>query len=252
MRGENEFRTFAAIPVAIRAEDSGGLGREYLAKAYLAEMVGTYLLVFIGPGSLILASSMPGLSSTDGLSLVALVFGSTVAAVMVTLGRHSGAHINPAITLANVIAGITGRRLILPYILSQLAGSLLAGLTLRLVFAGWSASASLGATKLAPGVSLPEGFGLEMLGTFVLAFSALTAASRISGPYRQAALVGSTLFLLILVLGPLTGASFNPARSVGPSVFADYFNAQEVYWFAPMVGGGLAGYLFGLIGGRAR
>lgn len=221
-------------------------------KAYLAEMLGTFLLVFIGPGSLLLASTIPAISSQEALVLVALVFGSTVAVVIVSLGRHSGAHINPAITLANTVAGMSDRRLMVPYVCFQLAGGLLAGLALRLVFAGASASASLGSTKLAAGVSPLEGLLLEVAGTFVLALAALTAASAISSPLKQAALVGSTLFVLILFLGPLTGASFNPARSIGPSLFSGYLNGQAVYWFGPMIGGGLAGYLFGILrGGRS-
>lgn len=233
-----------------RAEAQGRSRGGYKAEAYLAETVGTYLLVFIGPGSLVLASSVPWLSATDALILVALVFGCTVSSMILLLGKRSGAHINPAITLAHAVAGLSEGKQVLPYVSFQLLGGLLAGLSLSLVFAHSDASASLGATKLAPNVSLPEGFLLESVGTFVLASAALTATSALSSPLKQAALVGGTLIALILLIGPLTGASFNPARSLGPSIFAGYFGAQEIYWLAPMVGGGSAGYLFGVLKGR--
>lgn len=204
--------------------------------------MGTFLLVLLGPGALVIVSSVQGLSPVEALVLVALAFGATVGMIIVVLGKHSGAHINPAITIASTIAGFSARRQLAPYVAFQVAGALIAGLALRLVFS--TDQSSLGATKLAGGVSPTEGFLLEVGGTFFLALAALTAGSRLSSAWKQAALVGSTLFLLILMIGPLTGASFNPARSLGPSIFSGYLTGQAVYWFGPVIGGALAGYLF--------
>lgn len=214
------------------------------ARAYLAELFGTFLLVFIGPGVLVLASTSPSLSAGEALVVVALAFGLTVGSVIALIGRHSGAHINPAITLANTVAGVSHRREAIPYVVFQLVGALLAGLSLKLVFADGGGSASLGATKLAAGVSVTEGFALEVAGTFVLAAAALTAGAKLSEPWKQGVLVGCTLTVLILLVGPFTGASFNPARSLGPSVFTGYFSDQPLYWFGPLLGGGLAGLVF--------
>lgn len=209
-----------------------------------SELLGTYLLVLIGPASVVLTYSVASASPFEALALVALAFGTTVASVIILLGRRSGAHINPAISLANGLAGIFNRRLFLPYVAFQVAGGLLAGLTLKAVFGSFSSFAVLGSTRLAAGVTPVEGIALEAGGTFVLAFAALSASSFVRTPLRQGIFVGATLFFLIIAIGPLTGASFNPARSLGPSVFSGYFGGQFVYWIGPLAGGGCAGLIF--------
>lgn len=212
-------------------------------------MLGTYLLVFIGPGSAVIASLL-GLPSVEALGLVAGVFGGVVAAVILFLGRISGAHINPAITLSNAAAGFDKRGFTLPYIGFQIAWGLLAGLCLKLVFGTLVPSISLGSTKLGLGISPTEGIGLEIAGTFVLAMSALTAISFLRSAVKQAFLVGGTLFVLIMLIGPLTGGSFNPVRSLGPSLFSGYFDNQLVYYVGPLIGGACAGLTFRLVRNR--
>lgn len=210
---------------------------------FLSEFLGTYLLVLIGPGSVVAVSEL-GFTPTESLVAVALVFGCLVAALIVTLGEISGALINPAITLAIATAGSIRRSLLIPYVAFQIAGALLAGLTLEIAFGSLNPT-SLGSTKLAAGVSPVEGVVLEIAGTFVLATSALMAGAFLNGnALAQASLVGFTLFILILLIGPLTGASFNPARSLGPSVFSGYFQNQLIYYIGPLIGGLLAGLIF--------
>lgn len=202
------------------------------------------MLVFAGPASVIVASFLEFPLPFETLAFVALVFGATVASVILLFGRASGAHINPAISLACLFSGGLRRRLFVPYLLFQLAGALLAGFTLWAVLGSLSPSASLGSTKLAAGVSPVEGVFLEAIGTLFLAASALSAPFLLRTPAKQAALVGATLFVLILCIGPLTGASFNPARSLGPSLFSGYFSSQLVYWVGPLFGGACAGLIF--------
>ena len=218
-------------------------------------MAGTYLLVFIGPRAVVVASTLPFASSDEALFFVAAVFACTVGSIILAFGRHSGAHVNPAITVAGVAAGAFKRELFLPYVLFQTSGGLLAGLSLFLVFRTLPSSANLGSTKLAVGIGPLEGFALEVGRTFLLATSALVASSRLKSPASQAALVGTTLFSLIVLIGPLTGASFNPARSLGPSVFSGYSSAQIIYWIGPLVGAALAGLVFGFVkshGGKSK
>jgi MIP family channel proteins len=214
--------------------------------ACLSELLGTYLLVFIGPGSVVLASSLLPASSLESLTLIAAVFGLTVGSIIVLLGRHSGAHINPAVTLASALSGALRRELFVPYVFFQLSGGLLAGLSLLLLFRSFESSAALGSTKLAAGVTPLEGVVIEAIGTFTLAISALVASSFVKSPARQAVLVGGTLFVLIMFIGPLTGASLNPARSLGPSLFSGYLSGQIVYLVGPPLGAGCAGLIFGL------
>ena len=213
----------------------------------LSEMLGTYILVFLGPGSVVVAHLIPGLSSLEALTLVALVFGCTVTSVMLLLGKRSGAHINPAVSLANTVAGALRMEMFVPYVVFQAVGGLLAGLSLKVVFNTLDSADHLGSTKLAAGVTPIEGIALEALGTFLLAISALSSSSFVHSPVKQGALVGGTLAVLIVIIGPYTGASFNPARSLGPSVFSGYTSGQLVYWVGPLVGAGIAGLIFGAL-----
>jgi MIP family channel proteins len=210
----------------------------------LSELLGTYLLVLIGPGTVVLVSLVQGTISFEGFIVIGFAFGGTVALIILLLGRISGAHINPAITLAHTVVGKTSRDMFVPYLSSQFLGALLGALTLKLIFGSTGSTADLGTTKLASGISAPAGILLETAGTFLLAMSGFVASSRIHKKSGEALLIGTTLFLLILALGPLTGASLNPARSLGPAIASGYLTNLYVYWIGPLAGGLIAGLLF--------
>lgn len=216
-------------------------------KECLSELLGTYLLVLLGPASIILASALPGLNALGALASIAFAFGGTVTTVILLFGKYSGAHVNPAITLAHSIARIMRQGLFVPYLLFQLVGGLLAGFTLKWVFGSMGSPSSLGSTKLASSISPSAGIVLELIGTFILSMSALVASSRIHNPLKQGLLVGTTLSVLIFFVGPATGAGFNPARSLGPAVASGYFANQYIYWVGPLTGACLAGLIFGII-----
>ena len=149
-----------------------------------------------------------------------MAFGTTVALLILLLGRISGAHINPAITLAHTIAGKTSLEMFLPYISFQLLGGLHGAFTVKLIFSQLGFSVDLGATKLARDVSPLVGMLLETAGTFVLAMSGFLAPLRIHKKPGEAALIGSTLFVIILVMDPLTNASTqsSPKPRTSPSI----------------------------------
>ena len=212
-------------------------------KRCIAELIGTYVLVVVGPSSIVLLSLL-SIPAPVTLLLVALSFGGTVSAIIILLGEHSGAVINPALTLAAASARLLRRGLVIPYVLFQVAGGILAGITLRLMFTPLGDSTSLGSTKLATSINPMTGIGLETLGTFVLAVSALVATAWVSRATFQALAVGGTLTILILFIGPLTGAGFNPARSLGPAFASEYFSNLYVYLVGPIAGAILAGLLF--------
>jgi glycerol uptake facilitator-like aquaporin len=178
---------------------------------------------------------------------VALTFGVCVSVIILLIGEHSGAVINPALTLAAASARLLRLNLVIPYLLFQAAGGILAGLTLRIVFSPLVDTTSLGSTKLAASVGPMMGIGIEALGTFILAVSALSATAWISRAPLQALTVGATLTILILFIGPLTGAGLNPARSLGPALATGYLSNLYVYIVGPFVGALLAGLLFRLI-----
>lgn len=213
-------------------------------KECFSELLGTYLLVTIGPASIILTALAPGLGSLSTLVLVALAFGGIVGIVIMMLGIFSGAVINPAITLGAGVAGTLKSKYLVPYLFFQIIGGLLAGLTLRIIFFSTGAATGLGSTRLSNAVNPVLGTLVEALGTFVLTIFALVASSYIKGPKRQALLVGSTLFILILLIGPLTGAGFNPARSLGPALMSGQIQNLYVYLTGPIVGAVAAGLVF--------
>lgn len=207
-----------------------------------AEFLGTYLLVLFGAGSVIVSSVIKGF---DALVFVAGIFGGTVAVVILFLGKHSGAHINPAVTIAHAFAKGTRNDLILPYLCFQGLGAIIAGLTLRVFFLNQTVfPTDLGSTELARGVNPLYGIAIEAIGTFLLCSAALTATFYVHKPIWQSTLVGGTLFFLILLFGPLTGASFNPARSVGPALWSWHWANEYVYLIGPLLGAVFAALLF--------
>lgn len=210
-----------------------------------AEFLGTYVLVLFGAGSVIISTSIKGITA---LVFVATIFSGTVASVIMLLGKHSGAHINPAVTLAHAFARKTGTEMVLPYLCFQAVGGIGAALTLHLFFLNQSVMpADLGSTELAIGVTPFYGILLEAIGTFVLCSAALAATFYVHQPKRQAAVMGGTLFLLILLLGHLTGASFNPARSLGPALSSGHWSNILVYLIGPLLGALLAAIPFRLL-----
>lgn len=199
----------------------------------------------------IAVSLFPNLSPLIALTIVGLSFGCTVAVIIGTLGKYS-THINPAITVAHAFAGVIRQRLLIPYVGFQILGGLLAGLTLRLLFQSLDSATYFGSTNLATGIGPFAGIFLEAVGTLSLSLVVLLTATHVEGLKRQAFLVGTTLFILILLIGPLTGASFNPARSFGPSTASGYFAYHYVYWIGPLTGGVVGAFLFKTIQNYAR
>jgi len=192
-------------------------------RAVTAEFLGTYALVFFGPGAAVVQAQTGALGHLG----VALVFGLTVATVIATLAPVSGAHINPAATFALVLAGRFPVRLAIPYVLAQLTGAVLAAFTLLALF---GLQGQLGATI--PAGSVTQAFALEVILTFFL----LLAALRSGQPW----VVGGVVALEAAMGGPLTGASMNPARSFGPALASGIWTAHWLYWLAPLLGAALA------------
>ena len=203
-----------------------------------AEFIGTFLLVFFGAGIVALTTPFSG---SFVLTEIAATFGIVVAVVILSMGRISGAHINPAVSLAQAISGRLRRGLLLPYLFFQTAGGVAAGLVLRLIFHPDGSSVYLGSTTLS--VSIMLGFALEIIGTFTLALVILRVSSRASSLKYQALVIGLTLFVLILALGPLTGASFNPARSLGPALASGHVDNTWLFLAAPPIGAALAAFV---------
>jgi aquaporin NIP len=202
-------------------------------RRYLAEGLGTFALVFAGTGSIIVNDVSHGAVTHVG---VALTFGLVVMALIDTLGDVSGAHFNPAVTVGLWMARRFPARDVWPYMVSQGFGALLASGTLRLLF--WDHT-TLGATS--PSGSAGQAFGLEILLTAGLMFVILNVSHDGRNNNTLAAVsIGAVIALEAMFAGPMTGASMNPARSLGPAVVSGQWSVLWIYLLAPLVGAALA------------
>ena len=202
-------------------------------KKLIAEFIGTFCLVFAGTGAIVINDVTSGSVSHVG---VAITFGLIVMAMIYTLGDISGAHLNPAVTLGFFAARRLEGRSVLPYILSQLSGAILASLTLRLLFAEHT---TLGATL--PAGSTLQSFVLEAILTYILMFVILSVSTGEKEKGITAGIaVGSVVGLEALFAGPISGASMNPARSLAPALVSFHFQTLWIYLTAPVLGALLA------------
>ncbi|MDQ3557018.1 MAG: MIP family channel protein [Gemmatimonadota bacterium] len=192
----------------------------------LAEGIGTFFLVLIGPGAVMVNAYGEGVIGHAG---VALAFGFVVLAMIYAIGHISGAHINPAVTLAFWSARRFPTRDLLPYVVAQLTGAILASLALRGIL---GPVGSIGATV--PAIGVPGAFAVEWLLSFALMFVIMAVATdeRVADGFAGVA-VGLTVAFCAMMGGPLTGASMNPARSLGPAVAGGGWAAHWIYWLAP-------------------
>lgn len=202
-----------------------------LRKRLAAEAIGTFALVFAGTAAVVVNDS--GAVSHVG---VALTFGLVVFAAIAALGDVSGAHLNPAVTVAFRIARRFPGREVLPYVLAQCGGALAASLAVRLLFPD---STGLGGTS--PAGSEAQSWALELLLTAGLMFVILGVSTGAKEKGITAGLaIGGVVALEALFAGPVTGASMNPARSLGPAVVAGQLGGLWLYLTAPVVGAALA------------
>jgi aquaporin NIP len=198
-------------------------------KAYWAELFGTFSLVFAGTGAIVINDVTGGTVTHVG---VALTFGLIVTAMIYTLGNVSGAHLNPAVTFGFWAAKRFPGNKLLPYMISQCLGALSASAVLRLLFPG---HATLGATI--PSGPVAQSFVLEIILTFLLMFVIInvSAGARETGVMAGVA-IGGVVALEALFAGPITGASMNPARSLGPAVVSLNLQSLWIYLVAPFLG----------------
>lgn len=202
----------------------------YLAP-YLAEGIGTFGLVFAGCGAIMIDTLSKGQITHVG---VGLVFGLIITVMIYALGHISGAHFNPAVTLGFVLVRHFPVKRLLGYWLAQCSGALLAAGYLRVLF---GTVANLGTTLPMGSGGAWQSFGLEALLTFFLMFVIMAMATDTRAVGQAAALaIGSTVALEALFAGPISGASMNPARSLGPALVSGTWTDLWVYLLAPLLG----------------
>ena len=202
-----------------------------------AEFAGTFLLVFAGPGAVVINEVSGGGVGSLGIGLS---FGLAVMAAIYTVGHISGAHINPAVTVAFALSRHFPWRLVPAYIAAQLLGACAASATHVTLFGD---VANLGATT--PSGSSWQALGLEIILTLFLMFVIAAVATDVRAVGQAAAIaIGGYVALAATFAGPIAGASMNPARSLGPALLSGAWNSHWVYWVGPLLGAALGALLY--------
>jgi len=221
-------------------------------RAWLAEAIATYGLVFFGPLSVILAVSAFGEElTTQSVLFIALGHGGAIALMVYAFGHVSGAHINPAVTIPMIITKKIGIADGIGYIIFQLIGAVAAAATLWAILPELGAKVNF-ATQGGPSElinnSVSSAFAIEAILTFFLVLVIfMTAVHKKASPGLHGLSIGGMVFLIHLVAVPLTGASVNPARTFGPALISGFWEFHWLYWAAPILGGIIAGVLMNYI-----
>jgi aquaporin Z len=209
-------------------------------KKYLSEFIGTFLLVFCGTGAIVIDEVTNGAVGHIGIGIT---FGLIVTVVILAFDNISGAHINPAATITFSLLKKLERKWAVGYILAQISGAILASLLMKLLF---PSNQNLGATT-------PHGlwittFILEIILTYILMLIVIMVSQ--SADYKKFTPIatGATVMLEAIFAGPITGASMNPARSIGPALVSLNITSLWIYITSPLIGAVLASctwlYLF--------
>ncbi|PIQ97324.1 MAG: aquaporin [Nitrospinae bacterium CG11_big_fil_rev_8_21_14_0_20_56_8] len=203
----------------------------------IAEFIGTFALVFAGCGALMVAERFPGTLSPE---IVPLVFGLIVAVMIYAVGHISGAHFNPAVTLGFTVAKHFPPSNLFPYWGAQFGGGIVACLLLNSLL---PPGETYGATL--PTIGTLKAMEWEMVLTFFLMFVIMAVAtdSRAVGTMAGSA-IGGTVMVCAFFGGPVTGASMNPARSLGPNMFQGETLSLWIYFVGPLAGAVLAAWIY--------
>jgi aquaporin Z len=220
-------------------------------RKYLAEAIGTFWLTFAGCGSAVIAAAFPDVGI--GLVGVSLAFGLSVVTMAYAIGHISGCHLNPAVTVGLAAGGRFPTGQILPYVVAQLAGAIVASTVLYLIASGAAGFdlakgfASNGYAEHSPGkYGMSACFLMEVVMTAMFLFI-IMGSTHGKAPAGFAPLaIGLALTMIHLVSIPVTNTSVNPARSTGPALFVGGWALQQLwmFWVAPLIGGVLGGAVY--------
>ena len=221
----------------------------------VAEVIGTGLLVFVGVGSvpatLIVAGDAP--FTMAQLGMISFAFAMVVVALIYALGHVSGCQINPAVTIALAATGKMPWRDVPGYVGAQVAGAILGATAIIGVLGGAAVDVGLGVATYGPGVGIGQAFLAEALGTFILAFVVFGAIDRRAPGGFAGLAIGMAVFAAIIPVAPATGASINPARTVGPMLVQQiaggtiHWGQLPVYLVAEFAGALLAGLAYAAV-----
>lgn len=211
-------------------------------KSYLTELLGTFILVFVGTGSVVTALFIGDGLTVPGILLIALTFGLTLTVIIYSLGSVSGAHVNPAVTIAASLAGKLKARHIIPYIVMQLLGAVIASFFILVI---------VGITPYGIGQNITGAFGIQsaLLTETILTMLFVLVILKTANNNNAALAIGFFLAVAHLFAIPVSGSSLNPARSFGPAVVigGQALNQLWIYIAAPIFGSILGAVIYMLI-----
>jgi len=208
------------------------------ARVFVAEFIGTFLLVFAGVGAIVQNAYRDGSVGLLGIAAAqGLAFAVGVSATM----GISGGHLNPAVTLGLWSVGRIDVKKAGLYLLAQLLAGVVAALAVKSLYPEMAGVASrFGTPGLASDVTMAQGIIVEAILTFLLLFAFMGTAVDSAAPKLAGLGVGLTVFMGIIAAGNITGAAMNPARAFGPALVSGSWTGQAVYWIGPILGGILA------------
>ena len=220
-------------------------------REFLAESIGTFALVFFGTISVTLAVSVFGAGLSIGsILMIAAAHGAAVGLMVYAFGQVSGAHINPAVTVSMLVTGRIGRMDAAGYIIFQVLGATLAAAAHMLLLPQGAAVnfGTQGGPSELLGFNAASGVAVEAILTFFLVTTIfMTAVSKKASPGFAGLAIGGMIFLIHVIGVPLTGASVNPARTLGPAIISDSWDFHWIYWVGPMVGAIVAGLVMSYV-----
>jgi MIP family channel proteins len=206
---------------------------------FIAEFIGTFALVFIGSGAIIRVAASGG-----SLGEIALAHGLILSIMVTALMRISG-HFNPAITASFLVTRRIEPVMAVVYWIAQFMGAIIAAYALKALMPAAAVEATrVGGQIVAASISFGGAVILEAIATFFLVWAVFATAVDPNAPKVGGFAIGLTIAADILVIGPFTGGSMNPARSFGPALVSGNWEAQAVYWIGPLIGAILAGVLY--------
>ncbi len=225
-----------------------------LSSTLAAEAYGTFLLTLLGPMSVTIVKN-PDIFPAGvplGIGFIGLAHGAAILVGIATVARISGAHFNPAVTIALAYSGRFPRNRVIPYILAQLVGAAIAGF-IQLAIVGVAAARASDLGNTVPNPSLPSpifsALLAEIVGTLILVITVLGSSDSFASLPWSGSAVGVSLAAVIWALGGVSGASLNPARTFGPSIASlvfdtTAFNTFWIYVIGPLIGGLLASEIY--------
>src|SRR5574338_1660718 len=223
-------------------------------RAWLAEAIGTYCLVFFGPLAIALAVghfSKNSVFDVQDLIMISLAHGGAIGLMVYAFGHISGGHFNPAVTISMLVTRRISIKEAIPYIASQIIGAIVAAASLKAIIPEIGGAVNFG-TQPGPSDlihnSVASGIAVEAILTFFLVTVIFMTAVHKKAPAGMYGLaIGGMIFLIHLVGVPLTGASVNPARTLGPAIISGYWNYHSIYWAGPIIGAIIAGLVMNYI-----